>query len=223
LPGGELKRIHDALGAFHRSVPRAEAGAREPPSDLPTPILYLKHRDLCVDFIPRYPGITAVSRRMRAAMALPDWAASWVPIVVDSRSALEAADQGYQHLHLHARAQAFDLERSIYKGEWRPSAKDGTPFLDCAPFGIQRFEVVEGFEPPADLFNDTIAMASLLATDALAVRVMTRGCTNVVFEHLSSVYGQELRGNGKILRSVTHIRVSTCSSPTIRAAIAGCR
>jgi hypothetical protein len=62
---------------------------------------------------------------------------------------------------------------------------------------------MEGFEAPADLFNDTIEIVPLLATDALAVRVMTRGCTNVVFEHLSSVYGRGLFDNGKILRSVT--------------------
>jgi hypothetical protein len=119
--------FYDALGAFYQSIPRAEAGARELASDLPRPVLYMKHRDLCVDFIPHYQGITAVSRRMREAMALPDWAASWVPIVIDNRSAPEAADLGYQHLHVRASAQAFDLERSIYKGEWRPSAKDGTP------------------------------------------------------------------------------------------------
>jgi hypothetical protein len=195
--------FYNARVEFYRSIPRAEAGGRELPSDLPKPILYLEQPDLCVDFIPDYQGITAVSRRMREAMALPDWAASWVPIVIDDRSAAEAADMGYQHLHIRASAQAFDLERSIYKGEWRPSAKDGTPFLDFDHFGIQRFEIVEGFEPPADLFNDTIEPLPNLTTDALAIRVLTAGCANVVFEHLSSFYGQDLGGRGKLLRSIT--------------------
>lgn len=195
--------FYEARAAFYRSIPKREAQERSLPADLPSPILYVEAPDLCVDFIPNYQGITVVSRRMRAAMALPDWAVSWVPIVIDDRSTSAATAMGYQHLHIRASAQAFDLERSIYKGQWRPSAKDGTPFLDFDHFGIQRFEVVEGFKPPADLFKDTIEPLPDLATDALAVRVLTAGCTNVVFEHLSSFYGRGFGGPGKVLRSIS--------------------
>ena len=128
------------------------------------------------DFI-KLGGFPLVSRRFRDAVGDMPEAVEYVPItLLDSSHAVQAQD--YRFLNVTAVQLAFDLKRS-YGG------KRNMVRIGGVTYGPKRlvkcYYLLPGFVPATEIFHERELPSILLATDALAERVMKAGCTGVEF------------------------------------------
>lgn len=171
--------IFEARLAFNASLPGDGPWPDPYPPDFPTPrVRFAEWR------LPDYnnlQNLPFVSDRLRNAMGLPDGAAQFLPVRNVSRPPRARAAR-YSFLHVRAFARAVDGHRSDCHVDHPRSAKTGAEVLSIG--GLTAIRLLPGFEPPADLFREAAAPTILLATDALAQRVLDAGCTGVQFRHL---------------------------------------
>jgi hypothetical protein len=93
-------------------------------------------------------------------------------------------------MHPRAFIKAIDPDASKCVVRTRTSAKTGD--VITAFTGISQMRFRPDMQIPADLFFDANATIHLLATDALAQRVLDAGCVGVQFRHplwLHAAYG----------------------------------
>ena len=121
-----------------------------------------------------------VSDRMRRAMDLPENAAQFVPVRNVSRPPRARAAR-YSLLHVLASGRVVDGDRSDCHVDHPVSARTGERIMRLK--GLTGIRFLPGAAPPADLFVEAAAPTVLLATDALAGRVLEAGCTGVQFRH----------------------------------------
>ncbi len=175
LNGAEM---FEASIAFNASLPGNGPWSDPWPPDFPTPRVRFAEARL-----PDYnlvQNLTFASERMRRAMALPDDVAQFLPVRNVSRPPRARAAR-YSLLHVRAFARAVDGERSDCHVDRVVSAKTGAELVRLKGLTAMRF--LPGFVPSADLFREATAPTFLLATDALAERVLDAGCTGVQFRH----------------------------------------
>ena len=172
-------QLEDALVAFYASLPGDRPWPDQLPADFPVPRLRLPDTGFAPDYVERGSWRFA-SARLRAAMALPDRAVDYRPAVIEEGSR-QAHDQDYALMYVRAFAAAIDLETSDLGWRRIISHKTGNPVISVS--GISQIRVRPDLDVPADLFKDANATIVLLATDALAERVMAAGCTGVWFVH----------------------------------------
>ena len=179
LTGGEMI---DAIRNFNLSLPGNGPWPDALPSNFPRPILRMPLEELPL-LAPDFFDLSwlFVSRRMREAMALPDWAVSYVPAEIETGSRL-ARLQDYALMYPRAFAPVIDPEASECRVNTFTSAKTGDTITDISGVGVMRFKA--DMKVPADLFFDPMGgQVYVLATDALAKRVLDAGCTGIQFEH----------------------------------------
>jgi len=152
---------------------------------MPTPILAITQRDFAPDYI--WSGLHLASARMRNALALGHGAIEYREVDASgSAAAARAAD--YRAFHVVRQADPVDLARMY--GHEPERGDDGQPTLAwllsvSGPHAAPRRTIWrEGFGPPAPLFRD--GTGRLIATDALAERVMRAGLQDVVFQDVTS-------------------------------------
>ena len=170
--------IFEASMAFNASLPGEGPWSDPWPAEFPTPRVRFAESRL-PDYN-RTQNLPFVSDRMRRVMDLPSDIAQFLPIINVSRPPRARAAR-YSLLHLLAFARAIDGERSDCHVDRPTSAKTGAQVLRFTGLTAVRF--LPDFEPPADLFREAAAPTVLLATDALAQRVIDAGCTGVQFRH----------------------------------------
>ena len=168
-----------AIPAFFARLPGDGPWPDALPADFPQPALRMPDDGFAPDFF-EWGKWLLVSRRLREAMALPEWAVSYLParIVQGSEAARQ---QEYAVMYVRAFADAIDFEASDCVVEKRLSAKTGNPYLSVSQIAVMRFK--KWLQPPCDLFIDHTALIELLATDALAERVLKAGCGGIQFRH----------------------------------------
>ena len=119
------------------------------------------------------------SERLRTALALPDWAVSYVPVEYIAASQ-RARDQRYSWVRLRAAVPVIDLEASIGRIDTSISRKTGNPYLQ-GNLDVIRFHADP--PPPCGLFVDQSLDLYELATDDCAQRVIDAGCNGILFVH----------------------------------------
>lgn len=122
-------------------------------------------------------GFPLVSRRFRDAVGDMPEALEHVPVtLLDSSHAVRAQD--YRFLNVTAVQPAFDLKRS-YGGKRNMVRIGGVTY--GPKHLIKCYYLLPGFVPATEIFHERELPGILLATDALAERVMRAGCTGVEF------------------------------------------
>ena len=174
--------VIDAIRAFNLSLPGDGPWPTPLPANFPRPVLRMPRDESPLsapDFL-EIEGRYFVSGHMREVMALPDWAVSYVPAVIESGSR-RAHARGYAMMYPLALADAIDPEASVCTVDTDKSAKTGNLVAFIAGFGQVRFK--PGLKAPCDLFRNAVSSLLIFATDDLAQRVLAEGCTGVQFEH----------------------------------------
>ena len=179
LEAESSEAMYDRLRSFYASLPGDSPWPDSLPSDFPIPRLRMPDSGLAPDYF-KWGMWRFASARLRAAMALPDDAVDYRPAVIEGGSH-QARDQDYALMYVRAFAAAIDLETSDLGWRQVISHKTGNPVISVS--GISQIRVRPDLDVPADLFTDANATIVLLATDALAERVMAAGCTGVWFVH----------------------------------------
>ncbi|MFV0624806.1 hypothetical protein ACBY01_12465 [Sphingomonas sp. ac-8] len=152
---------------------------------MPTPILVLKEHGFAPDLI--WSGFQFVSGRLRDALDLPPHTVEYGE--VDTRGSADAARAAdYKVLHAVHEADPVDLARMYgYEPDRDADGSLSTAWVLAhhGPHAAPRRTIWrDGFVPPAPLFRDT--RGGLIATDALAERVMRAGLTDVMFQDVTS-------------------------------------
>jgi hypothetical protein len=174
------RQVTTAEMAFYRSLPGRWPWPDPFPADFPHPRFRIADPAATGDFF-KWGTYRIVSRRLRAAMALPEWAVHYVPVDLDD-SCRAAHEKDYAWMQTLAFAEAVDYRHSPgCKWSTAISAKTGEPYISIS--WLDRIRFMPGLHVPADLFNDVNASAEYFATDALAERVLAAGCTGVWFVH----------------------------------------
>ena len=168
-----------AIPAFFARLPGDGPWPDALPADFPQPVLRMPDDGFAPDFF-AWGSWQFVSRRLREVMALPEWAVSYLPARIEQGSDA-ARQQDYAVMYVRAFTDAIDIDASDCQWERAISAKTGLPYISVSPISVMRFK--PWVKPPCDLFIDSTASIELLATDALAERVLQAGCTGIEFVH----------------------------------------
>ena len=180
--------------AIAAALPPAEAGIPPPGTAdhdplrfaaIPTPVLVIGQPGFAPDYI--WAGLHFASARLRDALGLGPEAIEYRDVDTSgSVPAARAAD--YRMFRVVHDADPVDL--AAMHGHEPDRAADGSPTLAwllsvTGPHATPRRTVWRaGFVPPAPLFRDRTGR--LIATDALAGRVMRAGLADVVFQDVTS-------------------------------------
>ena len=168
-----------ALPAFFASLPGDDPWPDALPANFPQPVLRMPDDGFAPDFF-AWGKWLFVSRRLRGAMALPEWAVSYLPARIEQGS--EAARrQEYAVMYIRAFTEVIDIEASDCRWEQAISAKTGQPYISVSSMSVMRFK--PWVKPPCDLFIDSNFPIVPLVTDALAERVLQAGCSGMAFLH----------------------------------------
>lgn len=115
-----------------------------------------------------WEGFTFVSKRLRAAMALPENATQFFDVdLSQSSQSVQACD--YKIMSVSALEDAIDL-----------SAEPAVTSRDGAVIGFGK-AFYPDFQPAYDVFHDRMVRGHVFCTDALALRVLSAGCTSIRF------------------------------------------
>ena len=171
---------------------------------MPTPVLRITDRSFAPDLI--WAGLHFASARLRDALSLGQDVVEYREVDTSGcAAAARAAD--YKVFRAVHQADPVDLARMY--GHEPDRAEDGSPTTAwllsiSGPHAVPRRMVWrEGFIPPAPLFRD--GTGRLMATEALAERVMGAGVTDVVFQDLVS----DAALHGLVFRPVRAVQAST--------------
>lgn len=148
------------------------------PPDFPRPRLYMPPKG----FAPDYFGTSIydfVSRRLRDTLSLPENVAQYIPVELLSGGP-EVWAQEYCWMNILACYPAIDLQRSVCKIKERTRFTTGETYRVAGSY--ERMVIRDDITPGAELFRVAEDLTTVLASDALAERVMRSGCTGIAFE-----------------------------------------
>ena len=174
----EQHRILDARSSLRRKEPLAYFGNPFLPRDFLRPRINLPEHDFAPDYFDVGP-VTLVSHRLRSVLAQPETVIQYHPIeLVRGGPAVRAQD--YRWMNILACHPAIDRAKSIFETDQLVNYKTGerTPFIR----DYTRMVFRDDIDPGAEIFRVAEDLVTVLATDALAERVMRAGCTGIAFE-----------------------------------------
>jgi hypothetical protein len=149
------------------------------PSDFPTAKLQLALQEFDADCF-SWEAYTLVSERMRDAMALGPSEVEYLD-VDSSQSAPGPRSKNYKIMRVPIVEDVSDVEKSAYYTRQFPESSQ-------MMVRASRIAIRPDAKPRHELFQDRFFTAYVFCTDALAVRVLKKGCTGMRFldiEHLS--------------------------------------
>jgi hypothetical protein len=152
------------------------------PGGFPAPILNFPSSGFAPDYF-SFGSTYFCSARLRMALAQPPKIIEYSP--VDLRCGGTAAiAQEYQRMRIIACQPAMDLQRSFYDSEESIDLETGE--VSVSVQSIDKMVLHAGFEPKTEIFRVAEDSLNVLATDALAHRVLQAGCTGLEFCHLET-------------------------------------
>ncbi len=147
------------------------------PDDFPVARIAMTQADFAPDYFSQ-GGFDFCSRRLRDALAQPEDVVQFLPIeLVAGGEAVRAQD--YRRMHILAQQPAMDIARSDCELEKITHRVTGRVFTRVE--WIDRFVLLDGFEPRTEMFHPEEAPSRVLSTDALATRVLAASCTGLEF------------------------------------------
>lgn len=182
--------FRDKLLMEHRGEDEAERERLEF-DGMPTPVFEIADPDFALDYF--FSGIPCASAKLRQALDLSDDVIRYRDIDLD-RSPPSVRARAYQTFHVAHFADAIDWERTPMQILELPR-DDGTilkrrfvrPPHPAEP--DSRIYWRKDFAPPAPLFH-VVGTPWMMATDALADRVMRAGINDMTFQDIVSERGQ---------------------------------
>lgn len=150
-------------------------GARQPAgtmwTNFPTAILALTMEDFNADCF-TWESYTFVSKRLRDAMALSSAAVQFLEVDA-SRSASGVQANDYKIMNVAILEDAIDISAQVpIMGRSLDGSEGIVGFGKSFP---------STFRPTHDIFHDRMVRGHVFCTDALALRVLSAGCTDVRF------------------------------------------
>ena len=136
------------------------------------------------DYAPDYlkcGSYTFCSRRFREALATPDDVVQFVPIDLVAGGA-KARAQDYQLMRVLLSRPTMDLDRSDCKEELITNRLSGRTRRYAT--SIDRFVLRDDFDPDVEIFRIEENSSFVVATDALAERVLRARCVGMEFSHI---------------------------------------
>jgi hypothetical protein len=149
------------------------------PADFIRPILRMPSSNFVPDYFILGRTMLA-SRKLREALAQPDHAIQYHPIELLEAS-VEARDQDYRWMNILACVPAIDMQESQYTIEEGTRYDTGEVFRFISSY--DRMVIRDDISSTAALFRIAEGYGTVLASDALAERVMRARCIGVAFEH----------------------------------------
>jgi hypothetical protein len=155
------------------------------PENYPRPVAALPDWPFAPDFW-TFGRHEFASRRYRDALAQPGDVVQFLPFDLTGASAAARA-QDYLWMRVLARQEALDLSRCECEIEERSNAVTGEPFRFLAD--IDFLALRDNLVPRAGIFRLDESPTYMLATDAVAGRVLRADCTGVEFRHPGNRWG----------------------------------
>lgn len=163
---------------YFQTMPVGHYGNPVFPSGILKPKLFMPKRNFAPDYL-SYGGTNFVSRRLRDVMALPESDVQYIDIELLDGSPKAFAND-YRWMNILACHPAIDLQQSIYETDEATRATTGETFRFI--WSYNRMVIRDDIDPDAHLFRVAEDLTTVLASDALAERVMRAGCTGIAFE-----------------------------------------
>ncbi len=152
------------------------------PPDFPKLIMNFPSNGFAPDYF-TFSSYKFCSLRLRNALAqMPD-VIDYTPIDLRCQDA-KAVAQDYQRMRVIAQQPAMDMERSLYEADNEVDPDTGKTVRWIRD--IEKIVLREDFEPRTEIFCMVEDPLNVLATDALAERVLKAGCTGLEFRHLET-------------------------------------
>ena len=172
------EKLLDAIAPYFRARQAGYRGNPIFPPDILKPKLFMPKRNFAPDYL-SYGGTVFVSRRLREAMALPDCTVQYIEIELLDGSP-KAFAQDYRWMNILACHSAIDLDQSkpVMSGEHVYPTGETFRFIRS----YNRIVLRDDIPVSAELFRVAEDLIIVLASDALAERVMRAGCTGIAFE-----------------------------------------
>lgn len=142
------------------------------------PVLHMPGREFAPDFFALENTMIA-SRKFRETLAQPDSVIQYHPIELVSAST-EVRAKDYQWMNILACVPAIDMQASQYTIEEETTYDTGEVFRFI--WSYDHMVIRDDIAPAAELFRVAEDFSTVLASDALAERVMRAGCTGAAFE-----------------------------------------
>lgn len=152
------------------------------PPGFPKVVMYFPSNGFAPDYF-SFGSYKFCSARLRDVLAQPSDVVNYTPI--DFRcQGTKALAQDYQRMRVIAVQPAMDMARSLYTAddEVDPASEDAARWVR----NIDKIVLREDFVPRTEIFCMAERITDVLATDALAERVLKAGCTGLSFEHLET-------------------------------------
>ncbi len=183
VESGGLKLVNDrevflACSTLKRQRPVGFYGNPRFPSDFIRPELRMPSSGFAPDYF-RVGRVTFASRRLRAALSQSPAAVQYHPVSITGGGE-EARSQDYLWMNIIACHKAIDLTRSLYEMGGGTVSTTGEKFQYIQSY--ERMVFRDDIPPGAELFRVAEDLVTVLASDALAERVMRTGCTGIAFE-----------------------------------------
>jgi hypothetical protein len=152
------------------------------PPEFPVPIMHFPSSGFAPDYF-SFGSVDFCSARLRDALAQPSDVIEYTPIDLRCDGA-KAIAQEYQRMRILAVQPTMDMQRSLYESqEWvHPETGETSIWIR----EIEKLVLQEGFRPRTEIFCIEEHNLPVLATDALAERVLKAGCTGLEFSHLET-------------------------------------
>jgi len=155
------------------------------PADFPLPVAALPDWPFAPDFW-RFGIYDFASGRLRDALAQPAEIIQFLPFDL-VRASTAARAQDYRWMRVLPRQPAMDIARSDCEVADYVDGLTGKPGKYLRR--IDRFALLDGFVPHTEIFRLDESPAFILATDALAGRVLRAGCTGIEFSDPANLQG----------------------------------
>ena len=156
------------------------------PPDFPRLRLAMPGRAFAPDYF-THDSYKIVSQRLKEAMAQPEEVVQFFPIEL-VKSSPRAKAQNYQLMRVIAQQSAMDLARSDCELEDFTNRITGV--TSKVPRDISRMVLRDDLQPNSEIFRIEESSARVLASDALALRVLRAGCTGIEFRDPSDWEGR---------------------------------
>jgi hypothetical protein len=131
-----------------------------------------------------FDSLDYCSEKLAAALAQPPDVIQLLPmkLICDGEAALA---KNYRVIRILAHQPAMDLLRSEYSFSSDKGLDSNTIFFGLG--FVEKFVLLPGFKPETEIFRvEENPVIRILATDALAERVLKAKCTGIRFEHIDN-------------------------------------
>ena len=173
------------------------------PPDFPRLRLAMPGRAFAPDYF-SHGRYDIVSQRLKEAMAQPEGVVQFFPIEL-VKSSPKAKAQNYQLMRVIAQQSAMDLERTECRLEDFTNRITGV--TSKVPRNISRMVLRDDLRPSSEIFRIEESSADVLASDALALRVLRAGCTGIEFRDPSDKQGGKTILHIRTVDGITERRV----------------